>query len=101
MAQDSKESACNPRDLGSTPGSGGSPEEGCGFPLLYSCSFHVDREQSPSKEPRGFPDGSDGKESARNPRDLGLIPESERSSGEGNGNPLQCSCLENPMNRGA
>ena len=33
--------------------------------------------------------------------DLGLIPESERSPGEGNGNPLQYSCLENPMDRGA
>ena len=32
-------------------------------------------------------------------RDLGLIPGSERSSGEGNGNPLQYSCLENPMER--
>ena len=34
-------------------------------------------------------------------RDVGLIPASERSPGEGNGNPLQCSCLENPMVRGA
>ena len=34
-------------------------------------------------------------------RDLGSIPESERSPGEGNGNPLQYSCLENPMDRGA
>ena len=49
----------------------------------------------------GFPDGSDGKASAYNAGDLGLIPGSERSSGEGNGNPLQYSCLENPMDRGA
>ena len=42
----------------------------------------------------------DGKESACNARDLDLIPESERSSGEGNGNPLQYSCPENPMDRG-
>ena len=48
-----------------------------------------------------FPDGSDGKESARNAGDLGLIPGLERSPGEGNGNPLQYSCLENPMDRGA
>ena len=33
-------------------------------------------------------------------RDVGLIPGSERSPGEGNGNPLQCSCLENPLVRG-
>ena len=43
----------------------------------------------------------DGKESACNARDLDLIPESERSSGEGNGNPLQYSCLENVLDRGA
>ena len=48
-----------------------------------------------------FPDGSDGKASAYNVRDLGSIPGSERSPGEGNGNPLQCSCLENPMDGGA
>ena len=34
-------------------------------------------------------------------RDAGLIPGSGRSPGEGHGNPLQCSCLENPMDRGA
>ena len=45
----------------------------------------------------GFPDGSEGKASACNAGDLGLIPESGRSAGEGNGNPLQYSCLENPM----
>ena len=38
---------------------------------------------------------------AYNAGDLGLIPESRRSSGEGNGNPLQYSCLENPMEGGA
>ena len=42
-----------------------------------------------------------GKESACNIEDLGSIPELGRSPGEGNGNPLQCSCLENPMDRGA
>ena len=41
------------------------------------------------------------KESACNSGDAGSIPGSGRSSGEGNGNPLQCSCLENPMDRGA
>ena len=43
----------------------------------------------------GFPGGSDGKASAYNVGDLGSIPGSGRSSGEGNGNPLQYSCLEN------
>ena len=49
----------------------------------------------------GFPGGSDLKESARNTRNPGLIPGSGRSPGEGKGNPLQYSCLENPMDRGA
>ena len=49
----------------------------------------------------GFSDGSDGKESAYNAGDLGLIPGSGRSPSEGNGNPLQYSCLENPVERGA
>ena len=39
--------------------------------------------------------------SARDVRDMGLIPGLGRSPGEGNGNPLQYSCLENPMDRGA
>ena len=50
---------------------------------------------------KGFPYSSAGKESACNAGDLGLIPRWGRSSGEGNGNPLQYSCLENPMDRGA
>jgi len=49
----------------------------------------------------GFPGGSSGKESACNPGDLDLIPGSGRSPGERNGNPLQYSCLGNPMDRGA
>ena len=49
----------------------------------------------------GFPDGLDGKEAFCNARDLGLIFGSGRSLAEGNGHPLQCSCLENPMDRGA
>ena len=48
-----------------------------------------------------FPGGSDGKASVYNAGDLGLIPELGRSAGEGNGNPLQDYCLENPMDRGA
>ena len=52
-------------------------------------------------ETQGFPVGSDGKESDCNAGDVGLIPGSGRSRGEGNGNLLQYSCLENFMDRGA
>ena len=48
----------------------------------------------------GFPGGSDGKESACNAGDLGLITGLGRSPGGGHGNPLQYSCLENLMDRG-
>ena len=50
---------------------------------------------------KGVPGGSEVKASASNAGDPGLIPEQGRSPGEGNGNPLQYSCLENPMKRGA
>ena len=46
-----------------------------------------------------YSSGSDSKESASNAGDLGSIPGLGRSPGEGNGNPLQYSCLENPMDR--
>ena len=49
----------------------------------------------------GFPGGSDGKESTCSSGDLCSIPGSGRSPGEGNGNPLQYSCLENSMVSGA
>ena len=49
----------------------------------------------------GFPHSSVGKESACNAGDLGWIPRLGRAPGEGNGTPLQYSCLENPMDRGA
>ena len=55
------------------------------YDTLYSC----------------FPGGSEVKASASNGGDPGSIPGSGRSPGEGNGNPLQYSCLENPMDRGA
>ena len=48
-----------------------------------------------------FPSGSDGKESTCNAGDPCLIPGLGRSPGEGKGNPLQYSCLGNPMDRGA
>ena len=50
---------------------------------------------------KGFPGGSDGKESACSAGNTGLIPGLGRSPGEGNGNPLQYSCLGNPMDGGA
>ena len=49
----------------------------------------------------GFPDGSDGEESAYNAEDPCSVLRSRRSPGEGNGNPLQYSCLENSMDRRA
>ena len=49
---------------------------------------------------KGFPGGSDGKESACNAGDLGLIPGLGRSPGEGDNYPLQYFCLENSMDRG-
>ena len=50
---------------------------------------------------QGFPGCLEGKASAYNAGDLGSIPESGRSPGESNGNSLQYSCLENPMDGGA
>ena len=50
--------------------------------------------------PQGAPGGSDDKAPACNAGDLGSIPGLGRSPGEGNGNPLQYSCLENPVDRG-
>ena len=50
---------------------------------------------------RGFPGGSDGEESACNAGHPGSIPGLGRSPGEGHGKPLQYSCLENPVDRGA
>ena len=112
---DSKESACHVRDLGSIPESGRSPGEGSGNPLQYPCRENsMDRGawratvHGVTKSRTQLGDfiftlihSSVGKESACNAGDLGLIPGSGRSPGEGNGNPPQCSCLENPMDRGA
>ena len=63
-------------------------------PLLFPIALHAHFS-------KGFPGGSDSKASAYNAGDPGLIPGSERSSGEGNGNPHQYSCLENPTDGGA
>ena len=95
----------------------GSPE-GNGNPLQYSClensmdrgawratvsAVTESRTQQHTCLPshQGFPSASDSKESTSNVGDTGLIPGSGRSPGGGNGNPLQCSCLGNPMDRGA
>ena len=56
--------------------------------------------EPPGRFPPPFPGGSDSKESACNAGDLDLIPGSGRVPGEGNGYPLQYSCLENSMDRG-
>ena len=58
-------------------------------------------EISVASDMQGFPGGSEVKASASNAGDLGLIPVSGRSPGEGNGNPFQYSCLENRMDRDA
>ena len=57
----------------------------------------LEKDRLPTPVFLGFPGGSDGKESAVNPRDLGSIPSLARSPGEGNGYPLQYSCLGNLM----
>ena len=63
--------------------------------------FPCRRDRLPTPLFLGFPGGSEGKESASNVGDLGLIPGFGRSPGRGHGNPLQYSCLENPMDKGA
>ena len=120
---DSKESVCNVGELGLFPGLRRSPGGGHGNPLQYSCLKNPHEQKSlagyspwgckesdttgrPSSaqhkdNERGFPGGSDVKESACNAGNPGSISGSGRSPGEGNIYPLQCSCLENSMDRGA
>ena len=69
--------------------------------LTYLESFSSLRNVQTTWSLQGLPGGSDGKESTCNAGDLGLIPRSVRSPGEGNDNPLRYPCLENPMDRGA
>ena len=91
----------------------------CVFPFFFICTFLTDfilpylvlefflhksnllHQLTSSLLVIGFPGGLDGKASARSAGDLGSIPGLERSPGEGNGNPLQCSCLENLLDGGA
>ena len=61
----------------------------------------LDKGRLPKPVFLGFPGGLDGKESTCNAGDAGLIPGLGRSPGEGHSNPLQYSCLENSMDRGA
>jgi len=63
--------------------------------LAYSTDSHIGFYNE------GFPGGSDGKESVHSVRDLDLIPGMGRSPREGHDNPLQFSCLENSMDKGA
>ena len=68
-------------------------------PFLKSRGWHIDKGLDILTDLKSCI--SDGKASACNAGDLGLIPGSGRYPGEGNGNPLQYSCLENSMDRGA
>ena len=112
----SRESACNAGDPGSIPGSEISPGEENGNPLQCSCLenprdgrawwasiYGVAQSRTRLKQlsSSSSSSGSDGKESACSAGDSGLIPESRRTPGEKNGYPLQYSCLENSMVRGA
>ena len=67
----------------------------------YSDQRSQNEDSNRSNVDKGFPGGSVVKNPPANARDLGSIPGLGRSSGEGNGNSLQYSCLGNPMNRGA
>ena len=85
-----------------------SQESACYCRRHRKCGFHPwvrkipwRRKWQPTPIFLGFLGDSDGKESTCNAGDLGSAPGMERSSGEGNGNPLQYSCLENHMDRGA
>ena len=116
---DGKASAHNIGDLGSIPRSGRSPREGNGNPLQYSCLENsmdggawwatvngVAKSRTLLSDftffvaPEGFPDGATVKNLPADTGDTSLIPGLGRSPGKGSGNPLQYSCLENPMDRG-
>ena len=111
---DSKESVSNEGDLGSIPRLARSPGGRHGNPLQYSCleNPHGQRsltsyipwgrkESDTTEQLSTAQHSSVGKESPCNTVDPGSIPGSKRSPGEGNGNPLQYSSLENPMHRRA
>ena len=87
---------CSECELGQTLGDG----EGQGGLVCCSTWGHKESDMTGclNKNNNGFPSG---KESACQAGNVGLIAGLRRSPGEGDGNPLQYSCLENPMNRGA
>ena len=68
--------------------------------MKHKLESRLPGEISITSDTQGFPGASEVKASAFNAGDPGSIPGSGRSPGEGNGNPLQYSCLENPMDRG-
>ena len=73
----------------------------CKYSLMSPGKPRLAKKWIPRSPGLCFPGGSDGKEFACNAGDLGLILGFGRSFGGGHGNPLQYSCLENPMKRGA
>ena len=75
--------------------------DGEGQGRLACCSSWGHRTGHNLMTMEGFPGGSDGKDSACNAGDLTATARSERFCGEGNGNPLQYTCLENSRDRGA
>ena len=101
------------REAGSNPGLGGSPGGGMATHLGVLIQRIPQTEEAGRLQPMGlqrvghdqsdlgFPGGSEDKASDCKAGDLGSIPGLGRSPGEENGNPLQYSCLENPMDRGA
>ena len=116
MTSQYKESACNVGDLSLIPGSTRYPGDGNSNPLQYSCLENpMNREawwaivngvstvghDLVTKPQPWLPRWPSGRESTCNAEDLGVIPGSGRFPGGGHGNPLQYSCLENPMNREA
>ena len=105
-----KEATCNVADLGSIPGLGRSPAEGNGYLLLENSMDSLARGVTKSRtrlssfhsltrdsDHQGSPGGSVVKNSPPNEGDLDSVPGWGRSPGEGNGNPLQYSCPENPL----
>ena len=121
MVKNPPASTGDTRDVGLVPESGRSPGGENGNPLQYSCLENsMDKEASQAtvhgvtksqtqlsthahtgyRMKEGFFGGSDGKESACNVGDPDSILRRGRFPGEGNGYPLQYSCLENSMNRG-
>ena len=82
-----------------------SKKRNCNFIMMIKTSkFHrisIIYSTQERQHTRGVPGGSEDKASACSAVDLGSIPGSGRSPGGGHGNPLQCSCLENPMDKAA